>query len=461
MAEQSPPSGFPSGSPSRWAAWLQQASEPFFLLNRKRRLRFVNAAMERMLGQASEQLLGINCSGRRTNEPLGHALRVPPEVVQGRVEIVRRALPNARVGPPWWEITFVPLSGNDGLLGILGRVQVIAPPPIPTASGKPRAFSEALMALRLQTAQQFSMDLLRGEGVAMQRLLAQVRLGMQTRTPIWLIGEPGSGKSTTARIIHHQGVTREGTFARIRPATLPNHLVASMLLGLGGLLNNPHLGCLLIDSPEHLSADVQHAILDWADDAPASAPRLILASGQSADLAVQSGGILPEFAARFAVLEISVPPLRSRIDELPRIVRSMLEAIQQTSDTPIPSISQEFNEILKAYSWPGNLRELREALTHAVRAANDPGQKSDGKLDASLLPRGILEVLRFARIPPRTVSNTSQPFLALDPILEQVERRMIILALKKTNGNRAAAAEMLGIWRTRLLRRIDALKIED
>ena len=107
-------------------------------------------------------------------------------------------------------------------------------------------------------------------------------------------------------------------------------------------------------------------------------------------------------------------------------------------------------ECLRAHRWPGNLRELHTLLLHAAENA------TAGRIDVAQLPLALRHAKLAAEAPPRPAAE--QP--PLDKVLEQVERRLIELALKRSGGNQSKAAEMLGVWRPRLIRRIKALGID-
>src|SRR3954468_7938808 len=138
MAKRSPP---PSET-FHTRAFLQRARDPVFVLNRKRRLRFANAAWEQLTGQSLADAYDLYCT-RTADTPLARALAPPPEVMAGGQGRVRRPPPKARVGPPWWDIAYLPLAGEGGLFGILGRIPVVATAP----AAKPRPLPDGLLQL--------------------------------------------------------------------------------------------------------------------------------------------------------------------------------------------------------------------------------------------------------------------------------------------------------------------------
>jgi transcriptional regulator with PAS, ATPase and Fis domain len=146
-----------------------------------------------------------------------------------------------------------------------------------------------------------------------------------------------------------------------------------------------------------------------------------------------------------SVLELHVPRLRERVGDIGRVVRSVLEWATPPKATP-PTIDSTFLETAATHSWPGNVRELRDVLAGAVVSGV-------GTITRDHLPYEL-------KLRAGMVANLPAASLKLAPILEAVEKRLIVLALRKAGGNATKAADLLGIWRARLLRRVEALGIK-
>ncbi|HVS39821.1 MAG TPA: sigma 54-interacting transcriptional regulator [Gemmataceae bacterium] len=235
-----PPSGDASQAAStertfRWQAFFRRSAEPLFVLDRRQRLLFVNAAWEAATGIPSSDISLLVCRRLRPVSPddslqavVEHALTPPPEARQGTTTRVRRLLPG-RDGRRWWDVDFFPLrhvGKRKGAL-ILGR---IAPATVEEAAAA-APLSERLVALREQRAHRYGPDLLCGAGPAMRRLAEQARLAVQTTAPVLLLGEPGVGKQTLARFIHYQGPARERPFVAVDCVSLPASAWAEILFG--------------------------------------------------------------------------------------------------------------------------------------------------------------------------------------------------------------------------------------
>src|SRR5215213_5345911 len=316
------PDSSPDPTPrGTWAALFHQTTDPVFLLNPRRRLRYVNRAFEKVAHTQADSVLHEYCHPRKVQKdlPAGRRLLLqtlapPAEVMGGRTVRVRRPVPPAKLGPPWWDVTFVPLRDGERLLGVLGTITPVGPPGS-TAGG--RGLSEALIALRQGAVGRCPLSLFEGESVAARRLRAQAELAAATHAPVWIVGGPGTGKETLARAIHYHGATRELAFAGIDCVGLQPYLIRSLLFGHNGLAETGRVGTIYLMDPEALAADLQAELIEWAD---------LLADECRVVVGTTGGqGVSPEFRAAFGVIELRLPALAERTDDLPRLVTAMLE----------------------------------------------------------------------------------------------------------------------------------------
>src|SRR5207248_10685206 len=126
MSDKPPKKGRPRGSGSLpWRAFFQQSTTPVFVLGQGRRLRFANAAWEKLTGVKLADALGMVCSRRSNSTPLAAALAPTPEAEAGKPDRARRPAPGSRPGHHWWDVSFAPLAGADGPVGIVGFVPVL------------------------------------------------------------------------------------------------------------------------------------------------------------------------------------------------------------------------------------------------------------------------------------------------------------------------------------------------
>jgi DNA-binding NtrC family response regulator len=429
---QPPPDPLPPRR-ERWTTLLQDSTRPVFVLYRTRRIRFVNAAWEKLTGRTAADAMGRGCVRSGSIEPIFRALAPPREALEGKLARVRRAVPPNKGGPPWWDITFLPLSSSHGPSGFIGWIDLI-----PTEVGiTAKKQLPPVANIREKLAAAYPFDLFRSTTPAGQRLMGQIHLAAQTTVPVWIVGESGSGKETLARVIHQNSTQRERPFVACDCYGLQPYLIDSILFGLGGLATNEKIGTLFLKNPAHLPRDLQLRILDWlvAANHP---PRLICSSKLPAPEEVRTGKLLSDFCTDFSVLELRLPPLREQLDDITRLA----------SRWPV-SLGDDCLPVLRSHHWPGNIRELYETLLDARTEAG--GQK----IAVSHLPRYLRERALLATNPV-VVPN---PKWNLDAVLKAVETRMIEAALTRANGNQTEAAKLLGIFRTRLARRVGALEI--
>jgi transcriptional regulator with PAS, ATPase and Fis domain len=455
MAETAPVPP-PPADRFRWQGLFAGADEPLFLLDRRRRILFVNRAWEALTGLAAAEARGLVCRRQRpaaSHEPLeevlAHALCPPAEVLAGAVGRVRRLMPGREPGRRWWDVEFLPLRREGQLAAVLGRITLIVGV---EGAGTPVPLPERLMALRQRVAGRHGLHLLAGDAPAVRRLAAQVRLASQVAAPVLFVGEAGSGKRTLARTVHFLSAAREQSFAVLDCARLPPDAVAAVLLddrrarhGLGGVY---------LHGPERLPRDLQLRLSDWLlataeASGEARPPRLF--AGLTAEPAeeVGAGRLLETLAFALATLRLDVPPLRQRLADLPLLVERLLDRAGAEDPGRVSGLTPAAWEVLRAHPWPGNLRELYAVLSAArARAAAD-------RIDLGDLPAALRLGHSLGQLPGRPAERP----LPLKQLLEQAERRLIELALRRTRGNRSRAAELLQVWRPHLLRRMEKLGV--
>lgn len=420
----------------RWQAYFQRAEEALFLLDRRGRILFVNPTWETLTGVPAWQARGLLVQRKKATpgadrtQVLAHLLYPPAEVRKGQAGRVRRPAPGGGAAGRWWDIEFSPLADDHHLTGVLGRIRPVA--------AVPASLPEPLLRLRQRLVHRFAIEELAGRSPFWSRVAHQVRLAGRAGIPVLLVGEPGTGKHWLARALHAVGERREGPFYALDCRCLPPQALTPILF-------SNSRGTLYLRDPARLPRDLQARLCErlGADEGP----QVVAGCGSDPAGEIQSGRLLEELYHALAVVTISLPPLRERTDELPRLVEQFLERTNEDGDRRILGLTPEAWEVVRAYRWPGNLTELLAVLREArLRARGDHIGFSD-------LPAPLRLAVRLAQTgeaPPERPLN-------LDRILQEAERRLILLALRRARGNRSRAAEILGIWRPRLLRRMEAL----
>ncbi|MCI0377275.1 MAG: sigma 54-interacting transcriptional regulator [Gemmataceae bacterium] len=438
----------------RWPAVFQKSTEPIFLLSRQRRILFVNRAWEALTGLPLAEVKGRTCRRRPRSvlvekaEIVSSALAPPPEALQGQPAQARRQLLLPDEPPAWWQIAFFPLAGVDRPLAILGKISVRTKP----AAGKAQPLSEKMLALRQKIALAHRLDNLPAATPALERVVEQIRLAATNVHAVLIQGETGTGKRWVARAIHEHSDRREQFFATLDCERLPASAVAALLLHPASA-GCAALGTVYLRSLQSLPRELQDQLTNAlaGRNEISALPRIIAGFDEPAESFVQNGtpseprpsgiGTLSEkLYCRLATQVIGLPPLRERTEDFAWWVEKLLGQACQAMERTLAAVSSDAMECLRCHSWPGNLRELYEVLRNACARAKG-------------------ESIELADLPfylKQTPPPPEKP-ISLDAILEQVEKRLITLALQLAQDNKAKTADLLGIWRPRLLRRIETL----
>jgi DNA-binding NtrC family response regulator len=383
------------------------------------------------------EVRGQTCRRRSTGgdatEQILAALAPPAQALAGQPCTLRRRGVGPAAGVVWWDLAFFPWSDADGPLAILGKIT-----PLHTNVPAHAALPEKLMQLRQRANQEYRLENVLAESAPMQRVAEQIRLAATTDLPIWIEGPPGSGKQWVARTIHQLSSRRETYFATVAGDRLPSEIVAELLHQAG---RRWHVGTLYLEHPQRLPREVQALVVQLLESEE-DAPRVIAGSSMSPQVEIKEGRLLEQLHCACSAITVSLPPLAERLEDLPRLLERLLPRAAQAAGKSGLTLGADALTLLRQYAWPGNLTELYEALVSGCTRAE--GQR--------LEPADLPFYLQQAPLP------AEQP-IPLDEVLEKVERRLIELALHLGQGNRTRAAELLAIWRPRLLRRMEQFGI--
>jgi DNA-binding NtrC family response regulator len=292
-----------------------------------------------------------------------------------------------------------------------------------------------------------------GASRAMQEVYDLVHRAAAAPFPVLITGESGTGKELVARAVH-QLSRREGRFVAVNCAALPENLLESELFGhekgaftgadrdKPGLLETAHRGTLFLDEVTELPAALQPKLLRaleegevrrlGATQARRFDVRFVSATNRDLEAAVADGRFRDDLYWRLHVLHVHVPPLRERVPDIPLLTEHFLASRQ---------VDRDAMAVLTAYPWPGNVRELRNALERAVTLA------TGGEITTADLPPRI----RAAAGTPDRVSDASRRALPL----RELEREYILEVLRQTGGNKSRTAEILGLDRRTLYRKLE------
>ncbi len=233
---------------NRWQRVFQRSREPIFFLDQQSRFLFVNKSWEELTGLTWKEVRQVKCEGTLSPEPgttqaLFHILNPPQDILDDSPRQLRRL--TTFPSPQLWEISFFPILGEKKRIGILGK---ISPLPVgPTES--PAPVPNKLLALRDRIGHFFRLDRFIAESSAMKRVARQIRLAVQTSSPLWIVGEPGTGKQAIARTIHQEGRHRHRPFVPVDCRLWPDDLVAEILLGKSRYWGDSLPGMIYLKTP--------------------------------------------------------------------------------------------------------------------------------------------------------------------------------------------------------------------
>jgi len=304
-------------------------------------------------------------------------------------------------------------------------------------------------ALNAIPKQNFKSPNIIGNSAVIKELLGTIEKVARSQAPIYISGESGTGKELAAKLIHDFGPRSDKAFVPINCGAIPNDLMESEFFGhkkgsftgavsdKEGLFQAADEGTLFLDEiaelPQHMQVKLLRAIQEKVVRPVGSQSEIRvdvrILSATNYDLAerVSEGVFRQDLLYRINVIELKIPPLRERAEDIPVLIDHILEKMIFESGIKNIKLSKEALSLLTSYQFPGNIRELENILERAVTLCSDNIiQKED-----ILLP----EASKIER----------QTDIALDSILDNMEKQKIMEALEKTKGNKTAAAKLLGI----------------
>jgi DNA-binding NtrC family response regulator len=300
-----------------------------------------------------------------------------------------------------------------------------------------------------------------GASRPMQELFDQIALAAGCSSTVLIYGESGTGKELVARAIHEMS-DRDGTFVPVNCSAIPAELIESELFGhLGGaftgakqsragLIESADGGTLFLDEIGELPLPVQPKLLRSLQEGAirrvgANAEksvdlRVIAATNRDLEQDVRDGRFREDLYWRLNVIRLVVPPLRERLFDIPLLVEYFVNKAIDSAERPPLEVSSETLAILTAYSWPGNVRELENAIERAVAFVQG----------AVLKPDDLPQRVRCSGLTSALIARSRERNLTL----RELEREYILEMLRRSGGNKSRTAELLGLDRKTLYRRL-------
>jgi two-component system, NtrC family, nitrogen regulation response regulator NtrX len=307
---------------------------------------------------------------------------------------------------------------------------------------------------------------LTGESVPLKALRQQIRLMAPTNGRVLIYGESGTGKELIARAIHAESLRRDHVFVELNCAAIPEDHIEAELFGYRhgaqpggppeqrGTLERADGGSLFMDEVGDMSLKTQAKVLSALDDqvfTPVGGAqpiridaRVIASTNKDLEEEIAKGNFREDLFYRLNVVPFFVPPLRERKQDIPPLAREFLAEFGRQYGRPRMEIGEEALETLAKYHWPGNVRELKNVIERVM----------------ILNPKALrIERKHLPPLTHKSASQTAGEFSTLQQARDAYEREYILKKIEEARNNMSRAAEMLGLERSHLYRKMKALGI--
>lgn len=372
---------------------------------------------------------------------------------------------------------------NDG--DRIGKVVLMSSVPLgmkalPTGNHIPATETDAVERVQMQPqaphrsafSAKYTFNDLCGSCQAFNEAVYRAQRVAKSDSSVLILGESGTGKELFAQAIHNASSRRGHPFVSINCAAMPRELISSELFGYvegaftgarkngaPGKIELANKGTLFLDEIGDMPLDLQVHLLKVLEDKAFTRLgdsksktvdiRVIAATNQDLNKLVREGAFRLDLYYRLNVFTLELPPLRGRVSDIPQLTRLFIKQCAQRLDKQVSDISPEALGAFMAYSWPGNLRELRNAVESSVNLAmNEEIMLSD-------IPTAIL---RATGIQPENAASNSLLLTELNSAGKRAETEMILELMERYNGNKSMVAEKLGISRPALYRKLKKIQ---
>ena len=328
---------------------------------------------------------------------------------------------------------------NDELLIIIKRVEEL------------RCMREENKYLRKQIEKKFELSSFVGQSEAVSKVFDLVKIVAQKPTTVLITGETGTGKELLTKVIHYNSARKKGPLIKVSCAILSREIFESEMFGhekgaftgaekeKTGRFELANNGTLYLDDIDDVPLDMQVKLLRAIEEREIERVggkepikidiRIIASTKKDLKQLVKEGKFREDLFYRLNVFPINIPPLRKRIQDIPLLIDHFVNRFSE--EQPI-TVDPAVYRILEAYPFPGNTRELKNLTERLVLMARN------GRITEEIIPAEI-------KYPNNAFVVSGLENKTLTQIMEDVERHSIFLALEKASGNKAKAAEMLGI----------------
>jgi PAS domain S-box-containing protein len=366
----------------------------------------------------------------------------------------------------------IPIVEDGKVVAVVGKVMFKDVGDLFAMTGRVQSLKKELEfykhELSKRVGAKYSFDHIVGRSEALERVKSLGRKVARSDTTVLLQGESGTGKELFAHAIHVESARRLGPFVKVNCAAIPDTLFESELFGYKagaftgaqkagkkGKFALADQGTIFLDEVSELPIPMQVKLLRvlqekeiepvGAVDSEPVDVRIVAASNRDLDDLLKTGAFRQDLYYRLNVVKLEIPALRERREDIPLVADTLLRQLEKETGVPVEGLDPAAEAVLKAYAWPGNVRQLKNVLEQALYV------KSGRVIGRSDLPGSLLAAVGGERAHEEVHTLKHQ--------LRQTEEEIIRRALRDAKGNKLLAAARLGISKSSLYAKVDEYRI--
>jgi two-component system response regulator HydG len=422
----------------------------------------INKALETITGYSKDELVGESCAVLDCDACFGARAEGHDKYCalfkEGKVTRRKCTLRKKDGKPLYVHKNAAVLKDSDGR--VIGGVETLTD--LTEVVTKERVISR----LRRELSGEDGFHGILGRSAVMSQVFDLISSAAQSEAPVIIYGESGTGKELVASAIHKLGIRKKGPFIKVNCAALSESLLESELFGHvkgaytgadrtrvgrfeaanGGDIFLDEIGDLPLSTQVKLLRVLQEKEIEKVGDhRPISIDvRVLAATNKDLNRLMEEGHFRVDLYYRIGVIPIFLPPLQERREDIPLLVETFIKRIRLKTDKPITGMSNEALDLLFHYDWPGNVRELINVIEYSFVLCHE------GEIMPIHLPARVTG--KQLRVAPKGRAGKRQS--------DDEERKRIVDALQATGGNQSKAAEILGVSRVTLWKRLKAFDIQ-
>jgi PAS domain S-box-containing protein len=452
----------------------------------------LNRTLDTVINNIHDGIVVVDERGHVTliNQVLADFLRVSPKEVlrkhinqvieNSRLHIVARTgVPELsevqNIGAKQYLVSRLPIIKNDTPSGAVGKVVFPQLPEIQELVRKLNALQGkvAYYEEELQNSKVKQLEVLKiiGTSPLMLELKEEISKVSRTNSTVLITGESGTGKELVAHAVHYESKRKNHPFIKVNCAAIPENLLESEIFGYApgafsganrngkpGRFELADKGTIFLDEIGDMSGRLQAKLLRVIQEREFERVggtktisvdvRIVTASNMDLQKAVANGAFREDLYYRLNVINLHLPPLRERKNDIELLSVGFIKKLNRILKTEITQLSPEVLEIFMNYSWPGNIRELKNVIERAANYA------IKGEILPVHLPLNLLKSLETQQMPQDEPGNSYRD------TLKKTQKEMIIKALEKSGGNKSQAAKLLNMSRNNLYSTLQKLGID-